>query len=337
MPLIDNRPQKGCRIYLTGPITGVPDYADMFAIAASQLRSYGYEIFNPAVNTHEGRTFRDYMAIDLPEVVAADAVVALPGWRNSKGSNVEIMTAAYCSIPVLEYAENESLPGGFELVDVPVTPQLPFGVVAASDEDGRNVNVIAEDLIHGDRRNYYGHPFDDYTRVATMVNGAFAHKFKEGESFSAADIPIIVILMKISRQMHRTKRDNLIDIAGYCGVIDMILNHVTDDEDWAAKTRKALADICAETCPSTVAIRPDLVPGQLIRRKISGDGLHDIYRIETVTHSPHNCDEDNVHVAPCSSCPPFHEDPASGDKLIFSRLDVEENFDMLCESEQKQQ
>lgn len=71
----------------------------------------------------------------------------------------------------------------------------------------------------GDRQNQYGPPDQDFRRVAGMMNALFADKLKEGAAFEPFNIAQLMILMKMSRQLHQRKRDNWTDTAGYarCG------------------------------------------------------------------------------------------------------------------------
>lgn len=77
----------------------------------------------------------------------------------------------------------------------------------------------AQRLIHGPRRQAYGHPLDDYERTAGLFNAAFAHKLKE--PLTAEEMMLTMILVKVSRQVNRPGRDNIADIAGYAGCIDL--------------------------------------------------------------------------------------------------------------------
>jgi hypothetical protein len=80
---------------------------------------------------------------------------------------------------------------------------------------------IAKRLVTGDRQNQYGPPDQDFTRTAGMMNALFADLLKEGHKFESFHIAQMMILIKLSRQLHQRKEDNWIDIAGYayCGAI----------------------------------------------------------------------------------------------------------------------
>jgi hypothetical protein len=75
----------------------------------------------------------------------------------------------------------------------------------------------AQRLIFGDRRQEYGHPLDDYTRTAGMVNACFAHILTR--PLTPEEIMTVMILVKVSRYQETAKRDTLVDMAGYCGTI----------------------------------------------------------------------------------------------------------------------
>jgi nucleoside 2-deoxyribosyltransferase len=109
-------PTEVVSVYLAGPMTGLPQYNfPAFLGAATTLRRAGYEVWSPAEHDLDrgfdmddpdaAQPLVEYMKVDLPQVMAADAVVVLPGWENSTGARLEVHTAVACGKPVLSYPD----------------------------------------------------------------------------------------------------------------------------------------------------------------------------------------------------------------------------------------
>lgn len=86
------------KLYLAGPMSGLPDFNyPVFNRYAQRLRDVGHEVFNPA-EAHDGETglpLEKYFETDLPEVCRAEAVAVLPGWRESRGAQIEVDLARH--------------------------------------------------------------------------------------------------------------------------------------------------------------------------------------------------------------------------------------------------
>lgn len=79
----------------------------------------------------------------------------------------------------------------------------------------------AQRITHTSRNDDYGHPLDDYTRTARLME-----IFLElpQNSISPEKAAMCMIGVKLSRQINKPKRDNMVDVAGYAWVVDEIVN-----------------------------------------------------------------------------------------------------------------
>lgn len=91
------------RIYVAGPMTGIPELNfPAFHAAAAALRAEGHHVENPAeINADPAAQWLDCMRMDIARLVTCDAVYMLPGWQNSRGALVEHTLAAGLGLQVL--------------------------------------------------------------------------------------------------------------------------------------------------------------------------------------------------------------------------------------------
>lgn len=79
-------------VYISGPITGVPDYKEKFKRNEEILEKCDMvtKIINPArLDLGENATWADYMKTDIALLTCCDAICMLKGWRRSKGARLE--------------------------------------------------------------------------------------------------------------------------------------------------------------------------------------------------------------------------------------------------------
>lgn len=84
------------RVYLSGPITDMPDELAFmnFQAAQNEWERKGYTVFNPLRNGLPYETpWRRQMAVDLYRLESCDTVFMLDGWRDSEGASLELMYA----------------------------------------------------------------------------------------------------------------------------------------------------------------------------------------------------------------------------------------------------
>ena len=97
-----------CKIYLSGPMTGLPElnYPE-FNRVAQLLRDAGNFVYNPAEFDWQDEfpireAFAEYTQFICLE---ADKIVLLPGWENSLGVSAELVLAKICGLEITEFKE----------------------------------------------------------------------------------------------------------------------------------------------------------------------------------------------------------------------------------------
>lgn len=97
------------RIYICGPMTGLPEHNyPAFAAATGALVDAGYDVSSPheivITKPHGEPTWHDYMRAAVRMLTHCDAIAVLPGWERSRGALVEIDLASALGMPVHEVA-----------------------------------------------------------------------------------------------------------------------------------------------------------------------------------------------------------------------------------------
>jgi hypothetical protein len=224
----DLLPKQGDRVttyYLSGPMRGKVDYNfPQFHEVETALWDWldsepvnlpDHEILNPA-NDFDGdasRPVTEYMQVDLMQVLDADVLVLLPGWRDSEGAGHEVSVAIWTGKRFMEATQSvgsDDVPYWyFEDIDVSAPSKSTSVRGDALDE--------AKALITGDRNSAYGPPWQDFSRTAGALN-AYGYRGPEGRELESHDVAVFVMAVKLSRLMWTpTKRDSWVDIAGYAG------------------------------------------------------------------------------------------------------------------------
>lgn len=91
----------------------------------------------------------------------------------------------------------------------------------------RNCLQIANELVSGDRNDDYGHPAEDFAKTAKIITGILLEKLRPGVEVAVEDVPLIMIGVKISREVNKHKPDNIIDGCGYFRTLEMVHEYKT--------------------------------------------------------------------------------------------------------------
>jgi hypothetical protein len=84
-----------------------------------------------------------------------------------------------------------------------------------ADPHAEDVLEEALRITSGDRNASYGPPDQDFQRTASLWSAL------KGIPFTAREVAMFMILLKLSRETHQKKRDNSVDIAGYARCLDI--------------------------------------------------------------------------------------------------------------------
>jgi Domain of unknown function (DUF4406)/Domain of unknown function (DUF6378) len=203
-------------VYLSGPMTGIPEYNfPAFNAAAKKMREAGFDVLNPAelFDGKADRTREEYFRHDFKNVAECDIVLLLPDWEKSVGAVKELIAARECGCAIWRW-----LDGPVDTTPVPKChAELAFDAAIEQQKNPETICQEADRLVSIDRQQAYGHPADDFERTGKMW----------GAILGIAPVPpplvaMCMVVLKVSRQVNKPKRDNLTDIAGYAKCADLI-------------------------------------------------------------------------------------------------------------------
>lgn len=95
-----------------------------------------------------------------------------------------------------------------------------------------NILDEANKLTSRDRHDDYGHPYHDFNRTAQLWTALL------GVPVTARQVGLCMIAVKLSRQVNKGKRDNLVDIAGYARTVEMVDEFERDNPEQNHEPRK---------------------------------------------------------------------------------------------------
>jgi hypothetical protein len=91
------------RLYLSGPMTGIKDLnRPKFNKYAKALRDKGYKVINPPELDKRSpqRTWEGCLQRDIGELMGCNSIAVMPGWKDSRGANLEVYIGKALKYPV---------------------------------------------------------------------------------------------------------------------------------------------------------------------------------------------------------------------------------------------
>lgn len=89
-----------------------------------------------------------------------------------------------------------------------------------------SVLIKAYEKVHGNRGKDYGLPNQDFDCTAAIWTAIFRRRgyLKEGAEIRGYDVPLCMVGLKMSREAHKHKSDNVEDGCGYFETLDVYLD-----------------------------------------------------------------------------------------------------------------
>ena len=227
-------------------MSGIPDWNHPALNATAALwEAEGWDVLNPARHcngdTTLGRSL--YMRAAVDALSVADAVAVLPGWEASRGACLEALIAGALELPVWDANYPRAAidddrcaepPFASYMSDSMTYPHWLPNLLAkdyAGQDSGESILLEAERLVGGNRGAAYSHPAHDFATTARFWS-VYADRRRESghDLFEPADVAMMQILLKLSREGHKHGRDNLTDIAGYARCAQMVHDYEANNE-----------------------------------------------------------------------------------------------------------
>lgn len=83
----------------------------------------------------------------------------------------------------------------------------------------------AKELVYGERQKAYGHPHTNFSRICTMWSVIL------NRSVTIREFVLMMVTLKIARDINKPKDDNLLDIVGYVAAGELAMN-APEEYDW---------------------------------------------------------------------------------------------------------
>ena len=102
------------KIYISGPMTGIPEFNyPAFEAAETLLREMGHEPMSPHrikeidPNWNDEWTWDDYMVAAIAMMVDCEAICMLKGWSGSQGARIELKGARNLKLKLFQLRDDE--------------------------------------------------------------------------------------------------------------------------------------------------------------------------------------------------------------------------------------
>lgn len=238
------REAGGQRIYISGPMRGFPDLNHpAFDSLQRALEQEGWTVHSPAqMNRQHGHDestkYSVAIRFDVEALLDSDAIVFLPGWRQSEGARFEAEIARSLELNMYEadvLGNDEH--DGFRNI-------WRWTVKDPADLAVEGIDQTARRLVYGERAATYGHPKGDFKAIGRT----WAALLEQHLGTEIPDIPPEVVgIMMASLKLCRlaatpSHRDSQVDGIGYLLCAARCQEDPAEIQAWDDMTRRARDD-----------------------------------------------------------------------------------------------
>ena len=93
-----------------------------------------------------------------------------------------------------------------------------------SRKETKSILEEAIEILNGSRQCDYGDPAESFKRIAQLAN-----LMSNSNDFTPVKCCIVMIASKLTRESHKHKRDNLVDLCGYGAIMNRIIESQTKE------------------------------------------------------------------------------------------------------------
>jgi len=99
---------KEKNIYISGKITGVENFAEIFASKEQELTKQGHNVFNPAKHP-DMFSWQQFMELDLKALSFCDSIYMMKGWETSRGAKLELEEAMKLGLEIIYESPEQNI------------------------------------------------------------------------------------------------------------------------------------------------------------------------------------------------------------------------------------
>lgn len=206
-------PHSRENVYTSGPMRGYPDlnHAAFDSLeAALDASDEGWVVRSPAASNryhkHDNNTpYSEAIRVDILSILECEAIMLMPGWRQSEGARFEAEIARSLGLQFYEATYEMTGETFYDAEDSWTWQKMDPKDIAVE-----GIDQEARRLVYGERAATYGHPRGDFDTIAKIWSGIL------GVDVKATQVSLMMAGLKLARLASSPEHhDSQVDTIGY--------------------------------------------------------------------------------------------------------------------------